>query len=170
MDPPPASTLSRSPVPGAWLRRLPGGHSLCVGALALSVAWSGPPPFTPQLPKEMPDVSRWRKSSGSAELADGSASVQYELYVNPDGSGGYELIRWRITGWDGGRGGAPYSSNERLQWQVAQKVLRRYQCDDVGGERCVWREMMKDTEEYHREMPVILWVLSVHQRLAYPDN
>jgi hypothetical protein len=160
MDPPPAAPLS----PRAW--RLPGGHSLGIGAFVLVVAAAADTlPFASHLPDAMPDVSHWTKVSGSAELDDGTAAMQYELYVNPGGSAAYELIRWRITGWDGGRGGAPYSSDERLQWQVAQKDLRRYQCEPQPAGRCNWRELTKDTREYHAEMPMVLWVLSVHQAL-----
>lgn len=157
MDPPPAAPLSR------W--RLPGGHVLCATVLVSLVAAPEETRFTTELPGDVPNVSLWTKVSGSAELADGTASVQYEMYVNPAGSGGYELIRYRITGWDGGRGGPPYSSNERLQWQAAQKDLRRYECEAHGPYRCVWRQLGNNTIEYHREMPVILWVLGLHQSL-----
>jgi hypothetical protein len=118
------------------------------------------------LPPGVPDVSRWEKSSGSAEMDERKALMQYELYLNPGGSAGYEVIRYRIVGWEDGRGGPPYSSSERLQWQASQKDLRRYSCEPAAGGGCRWREVAKDSEEYRREAFVILWILGVHRALV----
>jgi len=34
-----------------------------------------------------------------------------------------------------------------------------------GHVLCAWREIVKDTQEYRREMPVIPWVLGLHRTL-----
>ena len=137
-------------------------HALFSGALVALLAASPPElTFTRELPPGVPELARWSKSSGSVE--DGASSLKYELYYDPNRAN-YEVIRYRITGWNGGQGPA-YSSNERLQWQAAQKDLRRFECEPRGSGGCSWRELTKDTPEYRREVPVIMRVLSVHNRL-----
>jgi hypothetical protein len=145
-----------------WGRR---GHVIFAGALVALLAASPPETgFTKVLPPGVPDLGRWSKSSGSAETEDGT-SLQYELYYHANRSN-YEVIRYRVTGWKGG-GGPPYSSNERLQWQVAQKDLRRFECEPRQSGGCAWKELDKKAPEYHRELPIILWLLSVHNQLLH---
>jgi hypothetical protein len=122
-------------------------------------------PFTTLMPAEMPPLSRWTKASGGAPLDNGATYLQYELYYDP-GRADYEVIRYRLTGWDGDAAG-PYSSDERLQWQAALKNLRRYKCEPVAGGACRWRELDKKGPEYARELQVLLWVLELHRRLLW---
>ena len=145
--------------------RLSGGHVLSSCALVLLVTPPPPTPFASHLPAEVPDLGRWDKASGSAELRDGTF-LEYELYFDP-ARAGYELIRYRLSGWDGGEDGPPYSANERLQWQAQLKDLRRYECEPLGSGGCRWREFEKNTEQYKREVQVVMWVLALHRRLLY---
>jgi hypothetical protein len=139
---------------------------LFAGALVALLAASPPPAtsFTRELPPGVPDLGRWSKASGTAETEDGKA-LQYELFYDPHRSN-YEVIRYRVTGWDGG-GGPAYTSNERLQWQAAQKDVRRFECEARPSGGCTWRQLDQKKPEYHREMPVVLWVLSVHNQLLH---
>jgi hypothetical protein len=134
---------------------------LLAAAAALPLAQG----FTSHLPPELPDTSGWEKVSGSAELTDRSASVTYEFYVHPQRAARYDVIRYRIVGWDGGPGGPVYRPTERLQWQAGSNDLRRYECVPGGPHGCEWRQLVRGSDEYHREMPVVLWVLSVHRGL-----
>lgn len=149
-----------------WWRRF---HGPAVAAAVLGLAAAAALPvaqgFALHLPAGLPDISRWQKVSGSAALTDGSAAVTYEFYVNPARAARYDVIRYRIVGWDGGAGGPPYRPTERLQWQAGDNDLRRYECMPGQAEGCAWREIERNSTEYHREMPVILWVLNVHRGL-----
>lgn len=148
---------------GAAVNRDRRAHILFSVTLVALLAASPPDTgFSKDLPPGVPDLGRWSKSSGSME--DGTRSMQYELYYSPSRAN-YEVIRYRITGWS--NGGTAYSSNERLQWQVAQKDLRRFECEPRTSGGCAWRELSKDTPEYRREVPMIVWVLSVHNRLLH---
>jgi hypothetical protein len=133
---------------------------LLAGAGALPLAQE----FADHLPAELPSVGAWEKVSGSAELPDGSASLHYEFYVNPKFGARYEVVRYRIVGWDKTADGTPYAPTERLQWQAGRTEMRRYECVPAAS-RCVWKEMERGSAEYRRETPVIIWVLSVHNRL-----
>lgn len=142
-----------------------GGHVFSSGALVVLLA-AGPPGmrFVTHLPPVVPDLGQWTKASGSLELENSAGTLQYELYYSPSRSN-YEVIRYRISGWSGG--GQPYSSNERLQWQATQKDPRRFECEPRQAGGCSWRELDKSTAEYRREVPIIIWVLSVHNQLLH---
>lgn len=145
--------------------RFAGGHALFSAALVVLVA-AAPPEglFVRHLPEGVPDLKRWTKASGAADLSDGTR-LEYELYYDP-GRADYEVIRYRLSGWDGGEGG-PYSANERMQWQAKLKDLRRYECEKQATGGCRWRELPKDSREYAREVQVVMWVLGLHRRLLY---
>ncbi len=146
--------------------RLAQRHALFSSALiVLLAAAPATLPFARNLPPEVPDLSRLTRSSGSAEMEEGRVSLQYELYFDP-GRSNYEIIRYRLAGWDGG-GDGPYSSNERLQWQAAQRDLRRYECAPRPSGDCTWLELQKDTPEYRREVQVIMSVLALHRTLLH---
>ncbi len=83
-------------------------------ALALAcatLACAGSLRFSPRLPEGVPDVSRWEKSSGSAETASPRVTIEYELYVSPARPAVYSLTRYRITPAKASQ--PPY---EKLQW------------------------------------------------------
>ncbi|HET8645643.1 MAG TPA: hypothetical protein VFO85_09160, partial [Vicinamibacteria bacterium] len=109
----PSQPARKVPLRRRW--HVPGGHMLLSLSLAALVAAAPQGGFVGHLPEGVPGLERWNKASGSAQLENG-ASIDYELYYD-SGRADYELIRYRISGWDGG-GGPPYSSNEKMQWQV----------------------------------------------------
>jgi hypothetical protein len=146
--------------------RLAHRHAAFSAALVVLLAAApATPPFARHLPPQLPDLSRLTRASGSAEMEEGRVSLQYELYFDPNRSN-YEIIRYRLAGWDGG-GDGPYSSNERLQWQAAQRDLRRFECTPRPSGDCTWLELGKDTPEYRREVSVIMRVLSLHRTLLH---
>jgi hypothetical protein len=118
-------------------------------------------PFTSELPSEVPPLSNWSKASGSSALDGGATFLQYELYYQPSRAY-YEVIRYRLTG--GGEQAGSYSEDERLQWQAAQKDLRRYVCEPGAG-GCRWRELEKKGPEYAHELGLLMRVLNLHRRL-----
>ena len=120
--------------------------------------------FVKHLPEGVPDLARWSKASGSAEVEQGT-SLEYELYYDPRRAN-YEVIRYRLSGWNGG-GEGPYSANERLQWQSQVKELRRYECEPSPSGGCRWRELPRDGAEYRREVHIVMWVLGLHNRLLH---
>ena len=120
-------------------------------------------PFTTELPPGVPELDRWTKASGSAEME--GTLLQYELYYNP-GRADYEVIRYRLTG-RSAQDGEPYSPNERMQWQAALKDLRRFECEPLFAGGCHWRELDKKSPEYARELGMVLRVLGLHRRLLY---
>jgi len=124
-------------------------------------------PLAATLPEGMPSMRDWAKITGDAELENPRLRVQYEFYVNPVRPGLYELIRYRVTLPEGTAGADDYPALEKLQWQVGQKDLRRFECGPGAAPTspCLWRELVQGSPEYHREMPVILWLYGLHRRL-----
>lgn len=143
------------------MRRVGWMFALLMMAPAAAAGGQG---FVAELPEGVPNPAGWEKVSGSAEL-DTGAAVSYEFYVHPHRRARYEVIRYRVEGWEDGRGGAPYRSTERLQWQAGDRDLRRYECEPQSGGGCRWRQLDQDSAEYRNEVPVVLWVLDVHRRL-----
>jgi len=124
-------------------------------------------PLAATLPEGLPSMQHWEKITGDAELTNPRLRVQYEFYVNPVRPGLYELIRYRVTLPEGSAGADDYPALEKLQWQAGLKDLRRFECGP-GAEPaspCRWRELVQGSAEYHREMPVILWLYGLHRRL-----
>ena len=140
-------------------------------AVSLLVAALLPlPPLLPlaaTLPDGLPSMEGWEKITGDAELETPRVRVQYEFYVNPVRPGLYELIRYRVTQPAGTAGADDYPAREKLQWQAGQKDMRRFECGP-GAEPtdpCRWRELVQGSPDYHREMPVIIWLYGLHRRL-----
>jgi hypothetical protein len=145
--------------------RVAGGHALFTAAFVALVASAAPAGgFVDHLPEGVPDLGRLSKASGSAELENGT-SLEYELYYDTR-RGNYEIIRYRVSGWDGG-GEGPYSANERLQWQAQVKDVRRYECEPSASGGCRWRELARSGAEYRREVRIVMWVLGLHNRLLH---
>jgi hypothetical protein len=140
-------------------------------AVALLVFALGPVegalPFAATLPAGLPSMQGWEKITGEVTLDNPRLRVQYEFYVNPVRPALYELIRYRVTVPDRPAGAEDYPPLEKLQWQAGQQDLRRFECAPGAelGSPCRWRELVQGSEEYHREVPVILWLYGVHRRL-----
>jgi len=72
--------------------------ALALAALAcLGVACGGATRFSPRLPPDLIDVSRWEKLAGSAGIVSARLDVEYELYVSPQRPNVYSVTRYRIT-------------------------------------------------------------------------
>lgn len=154
-----------SPPPGKRDARLPAVRKALAVSLVLTalLPLKGVLPFAPELPAGMPDMKGWEKVSGEV-MHDRVVRARYEFYVNPARPGLYELIRYRVLA-DGPaqvEGGAP---REKLQWQAGRTDMRRFECGPGArpGGPCRWRELAQGTAEYHREVPVILWLYGAHR-------
>jgi hypothetical protein len=116
------------------------------------------PPFTPQLPPGVPDVTRWESVSGLAELQN--ARLRYVFYVNPRRLARYEVARYRPVD---ERGRAALEVPEQLQWQAGNTDVRRFECRPTAT-GCTWHELPKGSQEYLREIPILLQIYGAHRR------
>ena len=123
-----------------------------------------PAHFAKGVPAGVPSVAGWERISGELELADPHVSVQYEFYVNPERLAAYEVVRYRITERSSVVASRRYAATEKLQWDRDGRDVRRWECMPAAGRGCDWREMARDTKEYIREVPVLLWLYGQHQR------
>lgn len=125
-------------------------------------------PFTAVVPAGLPSTEGWEKVSGAADLEEPRARVEYEFYVNPRRPGIYELVRYRVTLPPGTAHAADYPALEKLQWQKGARDLRRFECHPGATPTgpCRWRELLPGSQAYDREVPVIVWLYGVHNRLA----
>lgn len=133
------------------------GHAGCAAASASA--------FSPTLPAALPNLDGWEKRAARAALDDPSRIVEYELFVRPGREATYEVIRYRIrypAGW--ARADGVYSANEKLQWDLNGRTLRRFELvPGEGGAR--WEELSAASDRYARETSVILSLLSLHRKL-----
>jgi hypothetical protein len=121
-------------------------------------------PFTVPLPEGMPSLAAWERVAGDIVVGDPAMRVQYEFYVNPERPALYELIRYRVSRADGAITDE-HPGFEKLQWQAGTNDFRRFECDPAPGRAgCRWRRMRQGTDEFAREVPVILWLYGVHRR------
>jgi hypothetical protein len=92
-------------------------------------------------------------------------SVAYQLFVRPSRQAAYEVIRYRITLLDPAAQ-AEYAPNERLQWDLDGRRLRRFELvAGESGER--WEELTAGSDRYRRETGVILGLMGLHRELLY---
>lgn len=138
------------------------------GALAAAIglgACASASSFSRTLPAGVPALEGWEKSTGRAELDDPHRIVSYEFFVRPGREATYEVIRYRISYTDPlVRARLDYTSNERLQWDLDGRRLRRFELVPQGEvER--WEELAADSQRFQRETGVILRVLGLHRQL-----
>jgi len=130
-----------------------------------------PTGFASGLPPEIPDFSRWERSTGFAELTAPHRTVEYELFVGPRRTGLYEVVRYRITICDPAeRSRWRISANEKLQWDVDGGGLRRYECTSDASARaspCRWTELAAGTPEFGFETAAVLSVYGLHSHLLH---
>ena len=134
---------------------------LCFAGLACA----GSVRFSPRLPEGVPDVSRWEKSSGSAETESPRSTIEYELYVSPARPAVYSLTRYRITPKQ-----ASQLPQEKLQWDKDGREVHRYECAPEKPGRalpCRWREYAKGSAEYVDELGGLLSVYNLHAALLW---
>ena len=125
--------------------------------------------FTATVPGVIPSVTGWERITGDLEFQSPRVAVQYEFYVNPARPAIYEVVRYRVTELgprrkDGGR----YPTTEKLQWDRDGRDLRRFECieDTAGAKGCAWQEMEKGSDDYLREVGVLLWLYGEHHKAA----
>jgi hypothetical protein len=125
--------------------------------------------FAPSLPPGLPDLRTWEKSEGVAELDNPRRVVEYELYVGPVRQGVYGVTRYRITLADPeARRASNLSANEKLQWDVDGREVRRFEClseREGRGAPCRWAEYARGSAEYDAEMRPLLSVYALHAAL-----
>lgn len=160
------------PVSGpAGLRRLRGRlvPVLLLLAALLPPACRTAARFTPDLPGGVPDLRTWERSEGVAVLDHPRRIVEYELYVGPVRQGVYGVTRYRITLEDPeARRATGVSANEKLQWDVDGREVRRFECLPIREGRrpgCRWTEYARGSAEYDAEMRPLLSIYSLHAAL-----
>lgn len=125
--------------------------------------------FTPELPPGLPDVRMWERSEGVAEFDHPRRVVEYELYVGPVRKGVYGVTRYRITLADPeARRATSLTANEKLQWDVDGREVRRFEClPGPEGRRapCRWTEYARGSAEYDAEMRPLLSIYALHAAL-----
>jgi hypothetical protein len=123
--------------------------------------------FSPTLPVGVPSVAGWEKSEARAELERPRRTVEYQLFVRPGREATYEVIRYRVTYSDAReRARVAYTPNERLQWDLNGRTLRRFELVP-GAEGARWEELAVGSERFTRETGVILSLMSLHRELLH---
>lgn len=128
------------------------------------------PGLRDSFPAGVPDTTGWETSSGAAEFGRPDHTVEYKLYVSPERGAFYALTRYRIVFADPEeRARRGITADEKLQWDVDGKTVRRYAC--VGAERasepCEWSEMARGSDDYNRETGNLLMIFGLHRKLLY---
>jgi hypothetical protein len=132
--------------------------TLAVTATPLAVAH-----FAANVPSIVPSVDGWERIAGDLEFQKPRVAVQYEFFVNPARPAIYEVVRYRVTDLDPRRKGKRYPDTEKLQWDRDGRDLRRFECvEPQAATGCVWQEMEKGSDDYLREVPVLLWLYGAH--------
>lgn len=140
-----------------------------LAAIALAglgfVPFAYSPRFSLLVPDAVPSVRGWERITADFGVDDPPTRVEYELYVNPARPATYEIVRYRITERADTPAARHYAGTEKLQWDRDGRDVRRYECVPRGAadpRPCQWREMAKASEEYAREVPVMLWLYGLH--------
>ena len=122
-------------------------------------------PFTAPLPEGMPSLQSWERVAGDAVVGQPRLRVQYEFYVNPERPAIYELIRYRVSLADGSASDE-HPGLEKLQWNPGANDFHRFECGPApsAAAPCRWRRMARGSDEFMREVPVILWLYGVHRQ------
>jgi len=126
--------------------------------------------FATTLPAGAGDVSGWEIVTGSFETETERGA--YRLYVNPQRSAMYQLMRYRVelrlpaNAQEQQRGTA-----ERVAFIRRPGVREPMLCwERLPGDAPAWREITAGTDEYLLEMNVLMQVLAAHRaaRRALP--
>jgi hypothetical protein len=149
--------------PKRWSR----GRWLLAAALSCGAACaSSGPAFSYALPPDLPSIEGWEKNEARGEMADPRGVIEYQLFVRPGREAVYEVIRYRMTFTDASEGArAGYNANERLQWDLNGRTLRRFELvpTSQGGRR--WEELAAGSQRFARETGVILGLLGLHRKV-----
>jgi hypothetical protein len=119
------------------------------------------------LPVGVPSIEGWEMSEARAEFDHPRRVVEYQLFVSPKRNATYEVIRYRVTYADpADRVRLRYTANERLQWDLDGRKLRRFELMP-GTQGAHWEELTAGSERYTRETGVILSLLGLHRELLF---
>ena len=142
--------------------------SIAVTLLALTATPLAVAHFAETVPDVVPSVTGWERIEGTFDLQKPRVAVQYEFYVNPQRPAIYEVVRYRVTELGPQKkGGTPYPTTEKLQWDLDGRDLRRFECvAPAAQDACKWREMAKGSDDYLREVGVLLWIYDLHNQAA----
>lgn len=157
------------PATAAYHDRVRPSKALAAVVLALTATPLAGAHFTATVPAIVPSVVGWERITGDLEFQNPRLAVQYEFYVNPARPAIYEVVRYRVTELGPRpRGGVRYPTTEKLQWDRNGRDLRRFEClEDVAGAKgCAWREMEKGSNDYLREVGVLLWLYGEHRKIT----
>lgn len=122
-----------------------------------------PAPFAATLPPSVGDVSGWAIEGGEFQTRTEQGS--YRLYVNPERSAMYQLMRYRVEL------RMPASPEEHRRGVAERVAFIRFpgvrvpmDCwERLPGEATQWREVAPGTGEYRLEMGVLMRVLAAHR-------
>ena len=122
--------------------------------------------FSKDMPPAVPSVQGWERITGDLEFEGPRVAIQYEFYVNPARPAIYEVVRYRVT--DLGRpADRRYPTTEKLQWDRDGRDLRRFECVRGAADAAApGSEMAKGSDDYLREVPVLLWLYGAHQKAS----
>jgi hypothetical protein len=139
------------------------------GPLALALLGAAGQPladFSPELPREVGDVSGWERISGDVLTTE--VSARYVLYVNPERLGLYQVIRYRIV--PAAPTTAPQWSRSRYEKLVfnqrpGRAPLRCFErIHDAVDLDPHWRELRHGTPEYIWEMRLVMLLMELHRQ------
>jgi hypothetical protein len=150
--------------------RLPLASALLLACAARAAGPEDVATFSPTLPSGVGDVSGWQLVIGAFETR--GARGEYRFYVNPARAAMYQLMRYRVqlldatTDGERRRGSAervafvrqPGTRQPMLFWEL-----------EPPGVTPAWRAIGASTDEYRREIGVLMIVLAVH-RAARADH
>jgi hypothetical protein len=133
-------------------------------AVAVRAAGEGADrPFASSLPDSVGDVTGWTVVTG--DFRTQTARGTYRLYVNPARAGMYQLMRYRVE-----LLAPPSAAEERPGHAERVAFVRRPGTREPmvcwewqgPGPAPSWRELSAGSEEYLREMHVLMRVLAAH--------
>lgn len=142
----------------------------------LGCASAGPHRLADRLPAELPDaltLAGWHRFAGRADMGD-SATVVYELYVNPVRPALYEITRYRVTRTteDGEGRRSAREETEKVLWNPVSTTRQPLRCFEWVGTRSwrtlwladkgEWRRIAPATPAYDSEMRKAIRVYALH--------
>ena len=147
----------------------PSGLWLLAAALLGGGACSSSRAFSTGLPSDLPSLEGWEMNEAHGKMANPRGIIEYQLFVRPGRGAVYEVIRYRMTFANADEGlRAGLSANERLQWDLNGRTLRRFELmPSAQGAR--WEELTAGSDRFTRETGVILGLLGLHRKVLGVD-
>jgi hypothetical protein len=122
-------------------------------------------------------LAGWERADGEAQ--EGDQRILYQLYVNPQRPGLYEVTRFRVdrVAQQGDRT-RRVETTEKLVWNARPGTRAPLVCYERVGRRSwrtlwfrrwSWRQLVPDTDEYRAAMFTAIRVYNLHRaRLGLP--